>query len=1295
MKKLLYTLATVLVPSLALAQTTTENYIKNTTYQVETTTGSVAPDEKIETITYFDGLGRPKQSIAKQAGGNKQDIITPVVYDAFGRQVKDYLPYADPNQTSGANLGYREQDAFFFTAINTRYLAKFPGDLNTGLPNPFSEKRLESSPLSRVMEQGAPGTAWALNETVDTDPNNDDSDHTIKFGYATNTEYDYVRRFEVSFPTGNTEAPQLVDAGYYLASQLYKTTTKDENWRSSQVNFTEHTTEEYKDKLGRVVLKRTFYRQKWLDTYYVYDDYGNLTYVLPPKAVTLNTVPNPYSGDLGFYGDISSMLLTGGGSAEYTIWDTDDGFSVAIEIIGFTEGTALKSGKIADLDFSPYAPPLIDAVLGNIVSKDSNGNGNIVATVYTKDGDLYLNSTGAGLYTPNGSGNYYETMYADLSNYVANTIGAATLNGLCYQYRYDKRNRLVEKKIPGKGWEYIIYNKLDRPVMTQDSIQRLKKEWLFTKYDAFGRVAYTGLHTQSTVVSRATMQSNSNNNSAMFVTKTGSANSLAGTNVYYTNDAIPVGISKVYTINYYDDYGFDGFLPIPQFIDGQEVINYNNNDKPKTKGLATGSKVRVLDTNNWITTVTGYDAKGRAIYVKSVNDYLVTIDIIENTLDFVGKVDKTLTSHVRGATSVITEDLFTYDHMGRLKTQTQELNNTNVLEAIVENHYDELGQLDNKGVGGKSTQGRLQTVDYTYNIRGWLKQINDPATLGNDLFTFKLSYNTPTHGVPALYNGNISETEWRTANTDNTLKWYRYSYDALNRLNSGNDNAGNYMEYISYDKNGNINTLYRRGFNEINSTYGVIDILAYTYAADSNQLASVKDNASTINNIKTFGFNDGNTTGNDYAYDTNGNMVSDLNKGVTSVLYNHLNMPTKITVTGTNAGVLDYKYSADGTKLQKIKTQGGNVTTTDYAGNFVYENNVLKQFNQPEGYVEPDGSGYQYVYRLTDIWGNTRITFADDDNSGSVNSSEIRLEQNYYPFGMEHKGYNGGMYGAKNNLKTYQKQEFTEDLELNTHEWRYRVSDPAIGRFWQIDPLAEDYVYNSTYAFQENKMGMGTELEGLELKEFIFNDTGKGKPVLTLGLHHIKLPTINRMEGGGIIGFVENGLRSAWNGIAGTWNAGMDGANMGDITTEGFNEMGKMADRIVEGKGTVQDAENLTGIVITAAVIVKATSSKTISTNESTSVIDKAYKRPNNATTPAQRASVQGTPCVDCGGTSKPMVANHITPLVEEYYTTGTIDKVKMRSLEAVNSQCTNCSTSQGGQMSAYSKAMKKTFNLE
>jgi len=218
-------------------------------------------------------------------------------------------------------------------------------------------------------------------------------------------------------------------------------------------------------------------------------------------------------------------------------------------------------------------------------------------------------------------------------------------------------------------------------------------------------------------------------------------------------------------------------------------------------------------------------------------------------------------------------------------------------------------------------------------------------------------------------------------------------------------------------------------------------------------------------------------------------MISDANKGIAAngIEYNHLDMPTKITVSnaGSNNGVVEYVYTADGIKLQKRKTQGGVTTTTDYNKKYVYENGSLKQISHKEGYIEPKGNGWQYVYRYKDIWRNTRLTYADDNNDGNIDaSSEIRREQNYYPFGLEHKGYNNITSGVKNNLKTYQGQEFTEDLGLNVSEWKYRISDPAIGRFWQIDPLAEDYMYNSTYAFQENKLGSGVELEGLENARF-------------------------------------------------------------------------------------------------------------------------------------------------------------------------------------------------------------------
>jgi hypothetical protein len=84
------------------------------------------------------------------------------------------------------------------------------------------------------------------------------------------------------------------------------------------------------------------------------------------------------------------------------------------------------------------------------------------------------------------------------------------------------------------------------------------------------------------------------------------------------------------------------------------------------------------------------------------------------------------------------------------------------------------------------------------------------------------------------------------------------------------------------------------------------------------------------------------------------------------------------------------------------------------------------------------------------------------------------------------------------------------------------------------------------------------------------------------------------------------------------------------------------------------------------------------------------YKRPSGATTPAQRASVQGKPCVDCGKTTSKQIADHKTPLVKEYYETGRINKTRMRSLDSVQPQCPTCSARQGAEMSRYSKEQKK-----
>ncbi|WP_281228751.1 DUF6443 domain-containing protein [Flavobacterium aquiphilum] len=852
-----------------------ENYVRVITPTMSSTSvDGLTTSQKLDNITYFDGLGRPMQKVAIAAGGNYQDIITPIGYDNYGRQEKEYLSYAE-TYNGGLYRNNALQDIFPF--YNT---SKYENTVN-----PYSQKEFEPSPLNRVLKQAAPGNAWKWG-----------SGNEIKLDYQANSSVDQVRRFSVSFVNGNSEDPSLADDGIYVINQLSKMITKDENWKP--IDNKDRTTEEFKDKEGHLVLKRTYDNQVAHDTYYVYDIFGNLTYVLPPLA---------------------------------------------------------------------------------------NG-----------------------------------------------IIDNATLNNLCYQYRYDNRNRLIEKKLPGKGWEYIVYDKLDRPILTQDSNLKIQNKWLFTKYDAFGRVVYTGEYVNG--ADRATVQSLANGNTAQFEVKQG-ANSINGTIAYYSNTAFPNSGIDLFTINYYDDYGFD----IPAGAPSGGAI-YGVTPITNAKGLATGSKIRILGKSDWTTNVIYYDTKGRAICNYSKNNFLGTTSMVNSDLDFIGKPNQTTTTHKKmGYADITIIDNYSYDHAGRLLIHDQSVNGQTP-EVIVSNNYDELGQLSSVGVGGKTYQNRLQTIDYTYNVRGWLKGINDVNAIGNDLFSFKLSYNDSTAPSP-LFNGNISQSFWKTANQDTSLKSYNYTYDALNRLTNAADNQNRYSEVLSYDLNGNIKTLKRNG-NQILGTgnYGLIDDLTYEYLL-GNRLNKVSDATGYAEGFKDV------VSSIDYGYDANGNMTSDMNKGIANISYNQLNLPVAIQMAG---GTITYDYDATGTKLRK--TVNGNIT--DYASGFQYFNGNLQFFSQPQGYVDWNNGNIDYIYQYKDHLGNVRLAYKDGDKNGVVSSGDILSEDNYYPFGLKQRGYNEANVNTNNKYK-YNGKELQDELGLNMYDYGARNYDPAIGRWMNIDPLAE------------------------------------------------------------------------------------------------------------------------------------------------------------------------------------------------------------------------------------------------
>ena len=398
----------------------------------------------------------------------------------------------------------------------------------------------------------------------------------------------------------------------------------------------------------------------------------------------------------------------------------------------------------------------------------------------------------------------------------------------------------------------------------------------------------------------------------------------------------------------------------------------------------------------------------------------------------------THTHAASGKTTRTEVHAYSYDHADRLLKVEHTLGGTNVTLAAY--GYDNFGRLQSKSLHGSSTN----KLTYAYNVRNWLTGISGSK------FTQNLYYNTG-NGT-ARYNGSISSMTWKAGN-ESTVRGYKFTYDGLDRLLNAtygetagiNANTDRFSENVTaYDKNGNIKTLQRYGQTAA-SGYGLIDNLTFTLAG--NLLNRVDDAAAASAYGGGFEFKDGVKQANEYTYDSNGNLTKDLNKGISTITYNVLNLPNMVTFS--DGSTIAYTYGADGTKLKTVHKTGSTTTTTDYCGNVVYENGVQKLLLTDEGYVTlSDG---KYHYYLKDHQGNNRVVI---NQSGTVEETN-----HYYPF--------GGVFANTGNTQPYKYngKEFDGKKGVNLYDYGARHYDAALGRFTTVDSLAEKHYSESLYTY--------------------------------------------------------------------------------------------------------------------------------------------------------------------------------------------------------------------------------------
>lgn len=637
-------------------------------------------------------------------------------------------------------------------------------------------------------------------------------------------------------------------------------------------------------------------------------------------------------------------------------------------------------------------------------------------------------------------------------------LADSVLQAAAYCYLYDERGNMIYKRLPGCEPQLMVYDKVGQLILKQDGNQRIAGKWTMFAYDSIGRNLYSAellseqdqQYYMSIFSDRWYVEHYGNNPSNTSIPGTG-----------YASSVFPKNSLKLLTVNYYDDYHYQTRLStaVRQALRFAQESGYGLQHEDAT-GLLTGTRVYNLSEDGFTANSYYYDAQGRVIQNRSIRNDASRKTAVSTEYLFDGSIAQQLSIQESEEDVVREHYQYTYDHTGRLLNTRYRLNNND--EIILSSFsYDSIGRLVQNLL-----HNQRDTIRYSYDLRDMLTETN------NKHFSERLFYadnvSNFSHATPC-YNGNISVA--RTLHADTTFTFV-YSYDQLNRLSESEleiEGQPQPNEWFNYDARGNIIQLQRYSDNRL------IDDLHFSYQQNGNQLLSIRDDGEDADLYSTIEYHNAavqaDTT---MFYDTNGNLITDADRGISVIKYNILNLPD--TIQFVNGNQLVNLYDASGRKYKSIVYT--NIAT---AVTPCYE---IAHYTSTMDSVE---------YRITEYANNVEYYYTSRDTTSKIfNASGYYSDSTYYHYIKDHLGnicavvhsiadsavqstkyYASGVpmaesIGRDQQPYLYNGKEFVETHGLNEYDSQARMYYATIMRTTTMDPMSESYYSVSPYAWCGN-----------------------------------------------------------------------------------------------------------------------------------------------------------------------------------------------------------------------------------